>query len=119
MQEVQRAQIRGLPQDVHAALGVRDGTQAEEKEKAGLRCNADRPGDPGMRDHKTSSDNIAQGGGKVKMTRDEIIRSAQICKNSTTCAGCVYEKENLDFNCIRELLFRTVELLKAEGEDDE
>ena len=67
MQEVQRAQIRGLPQEVHAALGVRDGTQAEEKEKAGLRANAVRPGNPGIEDHITSSDNIARSERKVKV----------------------------------------------------
>lgn len=67
MQEVQCAEICRLPEKMHAALGVRDRAEAEQKEKAGLRANAVRPGDPGMKDHITSSDNIAQGEREVKV----------------------------------------------------
>lgn len=66
MQEVQCAEVCRLPEKMHAALGVRDRAEAEQKEKAGLRANAVRPGDPGMKDHITSSNSIARKTEKVK-----------------------------------------------------
>lgn len=52
-----------------------------------------------------------------EVTREQLIRSMEICVSDKICEGCLYEHAELAFPCVKALMSSVVEMLRDEEEE--